>query len=207
MERENDSAELTGRREQNKRDKRRLLIRVSEQLFIEKGVEQTTIADIISRSGLARGTFYNYFQKKEDVWRYLVMKVLQKSNELMSTGAGNVASREEFMYMSFLSFLKVVMTSETTTALIVRNQVGLRAALFSGDDALTVTGIIEQNLRSGGYFDHLDDQRMKFLVFSVIGASLEIVVQTYIQKIPATPESLAGFLTTLFLNGIGGDGK
>ncbi len=197
-----DSSGLPGRREQKKRENRKLIIRAAEELFIEKGVEQTTVADIIERSGLARGTFYNYFEKKEDIWRYLLMKVFQKSNEMITANAGMAAGRDEFMYTSFLSFLRVIMTNETTTALIVRNQVALRSALFSGADAFTVTGILEQNLRASGYFGHLDDREMKFLGFSAIGAGLEIVVQTYIQKIPATPESLAAFLSSLFLDGI-----
>ncbi|MFA7472122.1 MAG: hypothetical protein WCY86_04400, partial [Spirosomataceae bacterium] len=73
---------------------------------------------------------------------------------------------------------------------------------LSGDDAFTVTGILEKNLRESGYFDHLDEMELKLLVFSAIGAGLEVVVQTFIQKIPATPESLAAFLTSLFINGI-----
>lgn len=191
-----------GLREQKKRESRRCIIRAAEDLFIEKGVEQTTVADIIERTGLARGTFYNYFQRKEEIWRYLLMKVLQKSNEMATGIADKTSNREEFVYRSLLSFLKVVMTNKTTTALIVRNQGALRVALFTGNDAFTITGILEQNFRASGYFDQLSEREMKLFIFSVIGASLEIVVQSFLQEIPATPESLATFLTSLFLNGV-----
>lgn len=196
------STEALSRREEKKKGNRKALIKAAEELFIEKGLEQTTIADIIGRSGLARGTFYNYFGKKEDVWRYLLMKILQKSNEMTNIQTEQARNMGEFMYYSFLSYLRVVMTDETTTALIMRNQVAFRSTLLSGDDAFTVTGILEKNLRESGYFDHLDEMELKLLVFSAIGAGLEVVVQTFIQKIPATPESLAAFLTSLFINGI-----
>lgn len=196
------STEGLSRREEKKKSNRKALIKAAEELFIEKGLEQTTIADIIERSGLARGTFYNYFGKKEDVWRYLLMKILQKSNEMTNIQTEQARNMGEFMYYSFLSYLRVVMTDETTTALIMRNQVAFRSTLLSGDDAFTVTGILEKNLRESGCFDHLDEMELKLLVFSAIGAGLEVVVQTFIQKIPATPESLAAFLTSLFINGI-----
>lgn len=194
--------EKLGLREEKKKANRRLLIRAAEELFIEKGLEQTTVADIIERSGLARGTFYNYFSRKEDVWRYLLMKMLQKSHELTTRKTEKAGTLEEFLYYSFLSYLQVIMTDETTTALVMRNQVAFRSTLLSGDDAFTVTGILEKNLRESGYFDPMDDAELKLLVFAAIGAGLEVVVQTFIQKIPSTPESLAQFLTSLFLSGI-----
>lgn len=35
-------------------------------LFIEKGIQQTSIQDIIERAGISKGTFYNYFSSKND---------------------------------------------------------------------------------------------------------------------------------------------
>ncbi|MGI2292968.1 TetR/AcrR family transcriptional regulator [Paenibacillus sp. GXUN7292] len=35
-------------------------------LFIEKGIQQSSIQDIIERAGISKGTFYNYFSSKND---------------------------------------------------------------------------------------------------------------------------------------------
>src|SRR5690606_40931714 len=35
-------------------------------LFQEKGINQTSIQDIIERSGISKGTFYNYFKSKNE---------------------------------------------------------------------------------------------------------------------------------------------
>lgn len=43
-------------------------------LFIEKGIMQTSIQDIIERAGISKGTFYNYFSSKNDC----VSAVLEK---------------------------------------------------------------------------------------------------------------------------------
>jgi AcrR family transcriptional regulator len=52
------------------RKRREIMDRLSQaaiQLFIDRGVEQTTIDDITESAGIARRTFFNYFESKEDV--------------------------------------------------------------------------------------------------------------------------------------------
>ncbi|WP_342359149.1 helix-turn-helix domain-containing protein [Terrarubrum flagellatum] len=40
---------------------------VAEELFIAKGVGQTTIDDIVAGAGVAKGTFYLYFKSKDEI--------------------------------------------------------------------------------------------------------------------------------------------
>ncbi|KGE20880.1 TetR/AcrR family transcriptional regulator [Paenibacillus wynnii] len=52
------------------------------KLFTEKGFDQVTVDEITQVSGVAKGTFYNYFPKKEAVLLYLghsQMDLLQES--------------------------------------------------------------------------------------------------------------------------------
>lgn len=46
---------------------RSFLEEAAAELFLEKGFAATTIADIASRAGVARSTFFNYFMAKSDV--------------------------------------------------------------------------------------------------------------------------------------------
>lgn len=43
------------------------LMSAAAALFIAKGIEATTIDDIVTRAGVAKGTFYHYFSTKADV--------------------------------------------------------------------------------------------------------------------------------------------
>jgi AcrR family transcriptional regulator len=43
------------------------LMSAAAELFIGKGIEATTINDIVARAGVGKGTFYHYFTTKEDV--------------------------------------------------------------------------------------------------------------------------------------------
>ena len=47
---------------------RNQIIEASEQLFMEKSVNKVTINDIVQRAGIAKGTFYLYFDSKETVF-------------------------------------------------------------------------------------------------------------------------------------------
>lgn len=53
------------------------LLQVGGELFESKGFSSTTIEDITSSAGVAKGTFYNYFQRKED----LAMELIYQSEE------------------------------------------------------------------------------------------------------------------------------
>jgi AcrR family transcriptional regulator len=59
--------QAAGRRERHKRAMYERLYTASIDLFTEQGYEETLIEDITERADVARGTFFNYFDKKEEV--------------------------------------------------------------------------------------------------------------------------------------------
>lgn len=54
-------------RESKKRKTRARLVEAALACFSEKGYEKATVDEITRRAGLAKGTFFNYFQTKSDV--------------------------------------------------------------------------------------------------------------------------------------------
>ena len=59
------------RRERKKEETRRRIFEVAIALFRERGFEATTVDEITERADVGRGTFFNYFPKKEAVLAYL----------------------------------------------------------------------------------------------------------------------------------------
>jgi AcrR family transcriptional regulator len=55
-------------REFNREGKRRLLVEVAAQAFAEQGFAGTRVADIADRAGVAKGTVYEYFSSKEELF-------------------------------------------------------------------------------------------------------------------------------------------
>lgn len=56
-----------GRREENAIMVRKNLINTADQLIVQCGYENVSVDDIVKASGIAKGTFYNYFKRKEDL--------------------------------------------------------------------------------------------------------------------------------------------
>ncbi|MFI7011306.1 TetR/AcrR family transcriptional regulator [Streptomyces sp. NPDC050145] len=56
-----------GRRERSKQRVRDAIYTSALDLFTEQGYDRTTIDQIAERADIARGTFFNYFQRKEDL--------------------------------------------------------------------------------------------------------------------------------------------
>lgn len=48
-------------------ERRQELMDTAEQLFLERGFESVLISDIVTRLGVAQGTFYYYFRSKDEV--------------------------------------------------------------------------------------------------------------------------------------------
>ncbi|HWO89193.1 MAG TPA: TetR/AcrR family transcriptional regulator [Gemmatimonadales bacterium] len=73
-----------GRRERKKEETRRRIFVSALQLFQEKGFQSTTIDDITERADVAKGTFFNYFPRKEAVIEYLAEEWLQVAEDVVA---------------------------------------------------------------------------------------------------------------------------
>jgi AcrR family transcriptional regulator len=57
----------TGLRERKKRETREALARAGLELFVERGYDATTLADIADAAGVSTRTIFAYFPSKEDI--------------------------------------------------------------------------------------------------------------------------------------------
>jgi len=67
----NPTLQTGGKREQTKVANRQAILDAAREVFGELGYETATVRDIIRRTGLAAGTFYNYYRSKEEVFAAL----------------------------------------------------------------------------------------------------------------------------------------
>ncbi|MBI5837104.1 MAG: TetR/AcrR family transcriptional regulator [Candidatus Eisenbacteria bacterium] len=84
------------RRERKKDETRQRIFRAAVDLFREKGFEATTIDDITERSDVAKGTFFNYFPRKDSVLGYFSDRQLEEVEaNLGAVLAGDLPVREK----------------------------------------------------------------------------------------------------------------
>ncbi|MBE5923371.1 MAG: TetR/AcrR family transcriptional regulator [Lachnospiraceae bacterium] len=63
-----------GKVEENKKKKKDAIVNSAFSLFINNGINDTSIADIMKKAELAKGTFYLYFKDKYEVRDYLIRR-------------------------------------------------------------------------------------------------------------------------------------
>ncbi len=69
------------RRERKKEETKERIFRAAVELFRTKGFEATTVDEITERADVAKGTFFNYFSRKEGVLGYLAEVRMQRAVE------------------------------------------------------------------------------------------------------------------------------
>jgi AcrR family transcriptional regulator len=65
------SPQAAGKREQTKQQNRRAILDAARAVFGELGYDTATVRDIIRRTDLSVGAFYNYYRSKEEVYEAL----------------------------------------------------------------------------------------------------------------------------------------
>jgi len=73
--------------------KRRFILKAAAAAFGAKGYHAVTIRDIVGRAGIAHGTFYLYFEGKDDVYRVLSQDLHAQIMEAILPG-GRAGARE-----------------------------------------------------------------------------------------------------------------
>jgi AcrR family transcriptional regulator len=87
-----------GKRELTKAQNREAILAAARAVFAELGYEAASVRDIVRRTGLASGTFYNYYRSKEEVAKALAADVAQRLGPVLR------AQREQAQ--DFESYLK-----------------------------------------------------------------------------------------------------
>jgi AcrR family transcriptional regulator len=121
------SGAVTSRRERTKAANRAALVAAARAVFGELGYEAVAVRDIVRRTGLASGTFYNYFPDKEAVFRAVVEETgaeVRRRVRDARTGASGLA---EFVEAGYRAYFEAIVADPATFAFLRRNLDVLRA--------------------------------------------------------------------------------
>ena len=97
-----------GKRETNKETNRIKIIESGIEIFSKKGISETTVRDIIRNTGLASGTFYNYFKNKEEVLIAAMDDAAYDLAKILEKGRKEASNLEEFIEFQVDPFFEMV---------------------------------------------------------------------------------------------------
>lgn len=70
--------ETITRRERKKIHSKKAIVEAAVKLFSQKGFQETSVADIMNEADLGIGTFYNYFESKEEILKSLLSEIVEQ---------------------------------------------------------------------------------------------------------------------------------
>ncbi|MBX7192973.1 MAG: TetR/AcrR family transcriptional regulator [Sandaracinaceae bacterium] len=117
------------RAEKIREQRRRELLDVALKVFAQRGYHQARIADIIDAAGVARGTFYLYFESKNAIFHALLDDLLARvrTSVVGVSMAGNAPPVNVQIRQSVERVLAAFVASPDLTRVVLREAVGLDA--------------------------------------------------------------------------------
>src|SRR3954463_14691686 len=111
----------SGRREATKQANRAAILDAASEVFAELGYGAATVRDIVRRTDLATGTFYNYFPDKESVFRALVEESAKQVRELVRAARRRAGDVESFVREGYRAYFSYVASDRTLFEVMRRN--------------------------------------------------------------------------------------
>ncbi len=191
-----------GKRELNKEANRAAILDAARRCFLEHGYETVTIRDVVRLSGLASGTFYNYFPDKESLLHALMQARLGAISERMHAARERAASIEDFLYEAYLTAFTEMCADPEFFAMMLRNEPAVRA-IYNDNIMGMVMGSLKEDLQRAvarGLFPQIN---VEYLTTILFGAGYEMA-RLLIESPAAArkPREAALFTTRVFLNGV-----
>lgn len=142
-----------GKREQNAQKTRVAILETADRLIAERGYEQISVAEITRTAGIAKGTFYNYFEKKEDLIRALYHSHFEELNAGITALAEGDACAGIRAYLE--GFADVVVQADVMQARAwVRYMLLPQDGRSKWEDDTDALGALLQGLRDHGRLVH-----------------------------------------------------
>ncbi len=191
-----------GKRARTKRENREAILNAANDVFAEMGYGETTVRDIIRRTGLASGTFYNYFKSKEEVFEALSDRSALRVRPRLRAARIRASNFEDFVKETFFTFFDYVKSDREYFNVMRRNSGAIRVRMdtpemLAGFDELQAD--LEDAMKNG----LLPKMDPEYLTAAMVGVAFEIA-DKMIERDPVDPKAAADFASTLLINGIAG---
>jgi AcrR family transcriptional regulator len=189
------------RREERKARNRAKLLDAARQVFSEKGLGEATARDIVRRTDLASGTFYNYFRDKEDAFRALLAEMAEHSAAIVRAQRREpgltVEERVSGAYRAYFAWA----VEERELFEVFRRNAGA-IALMPGS-GLFEMGIVElfedlTDWEEAGDLPRLD---LDYLATATVAMGFQIATHL-IDREPPDVEGATRFCTRMFMGGV-----
>ena len=182
---------------------KRRIFDTAMKLFAEKGYSETSVEEITAVTGIAKGTLYYHFAKKEDIFYFLTdegMKLLKNSIELK---AYKKETATEKLKEIVLIQIKIIAKYEELITLILSQMWGKTERNVKSQECMRdFIAIIEEVIQEGiqkGEFQNVDANITATNIFGIMCTGMLYQMNA---KEPINVEITAEKFFTMIMEGI-----
>jgi AcrR family transcriptional regulator len=164
-----------------KSERRQQILTVARDVFARRGYHQTTIDDIALQAGVARGTFYLYFEDKRAVFSDLIDRFASQLSMAIVRIVTDDAQRPvvEQVRENIRAIIATCLVERSMTKILFTDAVGIDPAfdrkLLTFYDM--VVQLLAESLKDGQALGIVDEGEPRVLAYLTIGALKELLYQ------------------------------
>jgi AcrR family transcriptional regulator len=164
-----------------KPERRQQILNVARDVFARRGYHAAKIDDIVAAAGIARGTFYLYFQDKRTIFEEIVDRTIARLGMSIvrvdpHDGGRTVADQ---VRENILRIVRILLEDRATTKILLSDALGVDPAfdrkLLSFYDEMS--SLLEDSLRDGQELGVVGAGDVRLMSWLMMGALKEVMFQ------------------------------
>jgi AcrR family transcriptional regulator len=196
-----DPSETPGKRELTKARNRAVILDAARAVFVDIGYDAATVRDIVARTDLAPGTFYNYFPDKQSVLVALTSEATAEGSRRIRAARAEASSLEELAYKGYRAYFEFIAHDRVLFELLRRNvstlrTLGLDATGFAAG-VLELREDLERQMLAG----RMPPLPMEYVPQIVAAIAFEVGA-SMVQRDPPDVEGATRFAAEICLGGL-----
>lgn len=198
-------------KERQRQEREALILRTAEEVLLEKGYHEMSMDEIALRVGIAKGTLYLHFAKKEELVAELIerelLTFLQKVEQMILTDGdvkSQLSSLLHAMYQGFAGkrflIFYVLHNSSDMAQILVEKKKTLQALMerFSS----RVGALLDEGKRTGVFDQSLPTPVMLNIFFSTLSP---LAFKRLVIDGGMSPDEVVRYVERLYFKGIAAD--
>ena len=186
---------------ETRRQNREQILTAGRIVFATIGYDAATIRDIVRESGLAQGSFYNYFKTKHDVFEQVVDSIINPLIPILKEARASAETAYAFLFGAYDACRMLPRQNPEAAAIIARNQSEFREIFYLGDGQNRITADLVTDLKAGQDAGFLKRTDAELMAETMVSLGMDLVIQS--AQHPEEAKRRVVFLTTLFVDAIG----
>ncbi len=189
-----------GRREQTKAANRAAILDAARGVFAEHGYEAASVRDIIRRTDLASGTFYNYFPDKDTIFVALIEETGEEARRRVRSARRSAGTTSEFVEGGYRAFFEFIVEDPERFEFMRRN-LDTMSNRFGATVLPAGTEELAEDLQTAIDAGHLPPVDVDYCAHAMMAVGLELGARLA-ERDPPDVDGATEFASSLFLGAL-----